>query len=49
MAALGEYLEQTDLSLVDLDLSRNSISDVGTKHLCESLAKNKSIKILNIE
>jgi hypothetical protein len=30
MAALGEYLEEPNLNLVDLDLSRNSISDVGT-------------------
>ena len=33
-----QYLEQNDISLIDLDLSRNLISDEGIKVLSNALA-----------
>ena len=45
---MGLYLEQQDISLLDLDLSRNFISDEGIKVLSKSLMVNKTLKYLNL-
>ena len=41
-------LDYPNISLVELDLSRNQISDVGLAQLGNSLCNNKSIKYLNL-
>jgi hypothetical protein len=43
-----DYLQTPDIRLVDLDLSRNQITDVGLQNLCEGLAKNTTVKYLNL-
>ena len=43
-----KYLEQLDIGLVDLDLSKNAITDIGLKNLANSLKINRSIKYLNL-
>ena len=45
---MGLYLEQQDINLLDLDLSRNFISDEGIKVLSKSLMANKTLKYLNL-
>ena len=42
------YLNNPELKLVDLDISRNSITDLGLQNLCETLMHNSSIKYLNL-
>lgn len=42
------YLISPELRLIDLDLSRNAITDVGLQNLSESLSNNSSIKYLNL-
>lgn len=42
------YLISPDLKLVDLDLSRNQITDVGLQNLSEALMQNTTIKYLNL-
>jgi Ran GTPase-activating protein (RanGAP) involved in mRNA processing and transport len=46
---LAEYLAQSGLSLRDLDLSKNQITDHGVKILGSSLALNKSLFHLNLD
>jgi NLR family CARD domain-containing protein 3 len=43
-----KYLEVPNVSLVDLDISKNNITDVGLKTLCGSLKINTSLKFLNL-
>ena len=45
---MGKYLEQPNVSLVDLDISKNQITDAGLKTLCVSLKINQTIKFLNL-
>jgi Ran GTPase-activating protein (RanGAP) involved in mRNA processing and transport len=45
---MGKYLEQPNVSLVDLDISKNQITDAGLKTLCASLKINQTIKFLNL-
>ena len=49
IGALGEYLQTKTLKLLEIDLSRNSITDVGMAMLCESLIKNESLVTINLE
>ena len=43
-----EYLCQPEITLVDLDVSKNHISDAGLILLARALKLNKSIKFLNL-
>ena len=45
---MGLYLKQEDIALIDLDVSRNHITDVGLKHLSAALKDNKGVKYLNL-
>lgn len=45
---MGKYLEQPNVSIVDLDISKNQITDAGLKTLCVSLKMNQTIKFLNL-
>lgn len=42
------YINNPEMRLVDLDLSRNSITDLGLQNLAETLINNNSIKYLNL-
>ena len=42
------YLKQDDIALIDLDVSRNHISDVGLKYLCAGMKENKGVRFLNL-
>lgn len=41
-------LDQPYIQLIELDLSRNQITDLGLAHLSHSLCNNKTIKFLNL-
>ena len=43
------YLEQPNINLMDLDLSKNAITDTGLKVLSNSLKHNRSVKFLNLK
>jgi Ran GTPase-activating protein (RanGAP) involved in mRNA processing and transport len=43
-----KYLEQPNIVLLDLDISKNGITDVGLKTLCTALKINNTIKFLNL-
>ena len=43
-----KYLEQPNIVLLDLDISKNGITDVGLKTLCAALKLNATLKFLNL-
>jgi len=43
-----EYICQEDITLVDLDISKNHVSDAGLSILSRALKTNKSIRFLNM-
>jgi len=45
---MGKYLEQPGIALVDLDISKNQITDAGLKTLSASLKLNTTLKFLNL-
>lgn len=45
---LSNYLVNPSLRLVDLDISRNQITDLGLQNLAEALIKNSQLKFLNL-
>jgi Ran GTPase-activating protein (RanGAP) involved in mRNA processing and transport len=45
---LGTFLEQPKCGLIDLDISKNGITDFGLKNLIASLKINHSLKFLNL-
>lgn len=45
---LSSYLNNSSIRLVDLDLSRNQLTDLGLNNLSEALLGNNSIKYLNL-
>lgn len=45
---LTKYIEQEDIQLADLDLSKNAITDAGIKLIATALIKNRSIMYLNM-
>lgn len=45
---LTKYIEQEEIQLADLDLSKNAITDAGIKLLATALIKNRSIMYLNL-
>lgn len=44
---LCKYLEQEDIALADLDISKNQVSDAGLKNLSAALHTNRSLMYLN--
>jgi Ran GTPase-activating protein (RanGAP) involved in mRNA processing and transport len=42
------YLQNPNIKLADLDLSRNSITDLGLQNLAETLTTNQTVKFLNL-
>ena len=46
---MTQYLEQEGIGLIDLDLSRNLITDEGLTMLSTSLKANQSLKYLNLK
>ena len=44
---LAKYLEQEDIALCELDVSKNQVTDAGLKSLSTSLMTNTSVKFIN--
>ena len=45
---MAKYLEQENLALADLDISKNLITDIGLKLVSQALSGNNSVKFLNL-
>ena len=45
---VADYLQQDCIALMDLDLSKNQITDLGLKAIATSLMSNNSLKYLNL-
>ena len=45
---LSGYIIQPNLKLIELDLSKNLISDTGVRTLCLAMSRNTSILTLNL-
>jgi Ran GTPase-activating protein (RanGAP) involved in mRNA processing and transport len=46
---LGKFIAHENCGLIDLDVSRNNISDLGSKSLFLGVIVNKTLEKLNIE
>lgn len=46
--SIGTYIENPKCHLVEINLSKNALGDVGTSALCASLATNRSVLYLNL-